>query len=376
MGATLTRMSRSLVLTTLQARAFARRAVLLDQRVASPDLALSHLGYIQLDPLNVCGRMHDLILRNRVQSYREDDLLNAIHGRTSPVSGHHSLRQGFEHYIPGAGILAAWPWEAYPYVRAYLHRIHPTTTWRKLTSDEGVVAKKILEEISERGPLTSDDLEHEGRGETPWGTSGRLVKIVLEKLFASGDLLITARRGFRRVYDLASRIRPALAAKDLPDDRALQRWLALTRVKQRRLANLRKIDVALLGDAVHPIKIENGPTVYCLKEDVGLAENAQSNAPSSDPLLLAPLDPIIYDRKLTQTLWDFDFTWEVYTPPQLRKRGYYSLPILAGLDLVGDVEPRADRKRRRLTVVSRRVKRGYDIKNAVAELARFLGVRR
>ena len=91
--------------------------------------------------------------------------------------------------------------------------------------------------------------------------------------------------------------------------------------------------------------------------------------------LLAPLDPVIYDRRLTEQLWDFDFTWEVYTPPELRKRGYYSLPVLQGLEIVGDVEPRADWQKKRLIVRSRRLRRGTSTRGAVAELAAFLGLR-
>jgi uncharacterized protein YcaQ len=81
--------------------------------------------------------------------------------------------------------------------------------------------------------------------------------------------------------------------------------------------------------------------------------------PAADALLLAPLDPLIYDRKLTLRLWGFDYVWEVYTPPARRKRGYYALPVLAGTEIVGHVDPKADRERRRLVVVSREVRRGY-----------------
>jgi uncharacterized protein YcaQ len=87
------------------------------------------------------------------------------------------------------------------------------------------------------------------------------------------------------------------------------------------------------------------------------------------------LDPLIYDRRLTQRLWDFDYTWEVYTPAHKRTRGYYALPVLAGDQLVGHVDPKADRPRRRLIVVSRRLRRGHQAAAAVRELAQFLGLR-
>ena len=72
--------------------------------------------------------------------------------------------------------------------------------------------------------------------------------------------------------------------------------------------NLRKVDVALLGDAIVPVKVDEGPLVYCLTGDAALLESCRDSEPPTNPRLLAPLDPLIYDRKLTLKLWDFDFT--------------------------------------------------------------------
>jgi uncharacterized protein YcaQ len=94
------------------------------------------------------------------------------------------------------------------------------------------------------------------------------------------------------------------------------------------------------------------------------------------PLLLAPLDPLIYDRRVARALWDFDYTWEAYTPPAKRVRGYYALPILAGTELVGHVDPKADRAAGKLRIMARRVRRGHSITDALAALASFLGLRR
>ena len=90
--------------------------------------------------------------------------------------------------------------------------------------------------------------------------------------------------------------------------------------------------------------------------------------------LLAPLDPLIYDRRLTRRLWSYDYTWEVYTPPAKRVRGYYALPVLAGIELVGHIDPKVDRVNKKLMVVNRSVHRGVRVAGAVSELARFLGV--
>ena len=96
---------------------------------------------------------------------------------------------------------------------------------------------------------------------------------------------------------------------------------------------------------------------------------------ASPPRLLAPLDPLIYDRRVTAALWGFDYTWEVYTPPLKRVRGYYALPVLAGTDIVGHVDPKADRAARKLVVVSRRIRRGHVVGPATREFAQWLGLK-
>ena len=105
------------------------------------------------------------------------------------------------------------------------------------------------------------------------------------------------------------------------------------------------------------------------------AESTQDTAADRPVHLLAPLDPLIYDRRVTSTLWNFEYTWEAYTPAHKRLRGYYALPILAGLEIVGHVDAKADRKARKLVIVSRRVKRGYAMAEPTRRFARWLGLK-
>jgi uncharacterized protein YcaQ len=92
--------------------------------------------------------------------------------------------------------------------------------------------------------------------------------------------------------------------------------------------------------------------------------------------LLAPLDPLIYDRRLTAALWNFDYTWEAYTPPLKRVRGHYALPVLVDTEIVGHVNPKAERSQGKLVVVSRAIRRGHTVAPALQDLARWLGLRR
>lgn len=250
----------------------------------------------------------------------------------------------------------------------------------RLTPRERDFVPTLLAELTARGPLSSDDLHDGRRGRNVWGAA-TLAKSTLQKLFFHGRLLIARRDQQRRLYDLPERVLPAatLAAPE-PSATDTARWLALLKLRQRRLVTLKRDELRLAGDFVQPVVIDgiDCPLLHCLREDAPLfsaIENQKSKIEiPAAPLLLAPLDPLIYDRRLTRALWDFDYIWEAYTPPAKRNRGHYALPILAGTEIVGDVDPKADRERSKLRVVSRRVRRGYRSTGAVAALASFLGM--
>lgn len=372
-----------LVVSPGAARRFLRASLGLDTPHASVADALAHHGAVQLDPINVCGRMHDLILRTRVRGYREGDLLRHLHGAEDGPPLRPGARTAFEHYAPDGGVLCAFPLDAWPsLVPAMAARRR--ASWRhagRLTAEERPLARRALAELAARGPLSSDDFAHPGRAVTAWGTRGRLIKAVLDKLFFHGRVLIAGRRAFRRVYDLPERVLPArvLAGPRLSADEAA-RLLVLRRLRQRRLVLLRKADRPLVAELVQEVRIPGCPPAHCLRADApalaAAAESPEAEAVADGPVhLLAPLDPLLYDRRLTSALWGFDYTWEVYTPAARRVRGYYALPVLAGDHLVGHVEPRAHRAERRLVVVSRKVNRGVRVAPAVKALAAFLGLR-
>jgi uncharacterized protein len=92
------------------------------------------------------------------------------------------------------------------------------------------------------------------------------------------------------------------------------------------------------------------------------------------PLLLAPLDPIIYDRRLADGLWNFDYRWEVYVPPHKRARGYYALPLLHGHQFIGHADVKADRSAGVLQIVSQESKSKAHARTAIQSLAAFLGL--
>lgn len=377
----------TLQLSQADARRFLLQATGLVQPHANLATALKHHGFVQIDPLNICGRMHEHILRTRVQDYTHGDLHLHLYGVEDEAPSETrvlaaSRRTAFEHFHPSRTVLAAFPLEAWPYLRAgMLRRTKTSGRWLgKLTASENRVAKRLLSEIETRGALSSVQIadsgprSHQSNG---WGNT-RLVKIVLDKLFGHGRLLIARRQSGRRVYDLPQRVLPAKTlARNLPDAEELARWTALLKLRQHRLIPLKRTELPHIEDKVLHIEVPDCPPLYALRSDRKLLElGVESDVElRTEPRLIAPLDPLILDRTLLERLWNFDYTWEVYTPPAKRKRGYYALPLLAGDKLIGHADLKADRKAGKLRVVNRSCERGYRSAAAVAELARFLSLR-
>jgi uncharacterized protein YcaQ len=370
------------------ARRFMRRAVLLDSPTPDVATALAHHSYIQIDPINVCGRMHDLILRNRVAGYREGDLMRHLHGGAeseapkSPPLPHRGkpidARTAFEHHLPTAHTLVALPLDAWPHLQAQMRcRTRRNGAWSgRLTPTQEKLATRLFAEIAARGPLSSEDFADTGRARSVWG-SATLAKATLQKLFFHGRLLIAYRgTGNRRYYDLPDRVLPAATlAQPEPSLAETARWETLLKLRQRRLVPLKRSEWPTVADLVQPIAIAGCPTLYCLRSDLPLLDATAQSTPADGLRLLAPLDPLIYERRVTAALWGFDYTWEVYTPPAKRVRGYYALPVLAGTEIVGHVDPKADRAARRLRVMSRSLRRGHRAAATVREFARWLGLR-
>jgi uncharacterized protein YcaQ len=354
-----------------------RRALLIDAPAPDIATALAHHGYIQIDPINVCGRMHDLILRNRVHGYREGDLMRHLHGAPELLPA--ARRTAFEHHLPTEHTLVALPLEAWPYLLAAMRRrTYGAGSWSgRLSPKQKELSVRLLAEIAARGPLSSEDFSDTGRSRAVWGAATQ-AKTTLQKLFFHGRLLIAKRsENNRRYYDLPENVLPAKTLRlPEPSRQETARWEALLKLRQRRLTTLKRAELALVSDLVQPFAVDGCPTLYCLNSDLPLLDlPTLSSQTSNQAVLLAPLDPLIYTRPVTRALWDFDYNWEVYTPPAKRKRGYYALPILAGTELVGHVDPKADRAAQRLRVLRRSVRRGHKIADTVKAFARWLGLK-
>jgi uncharacterized protein len=370
--------------TRTQARAFALRALGLHTPHADVAAALAHHGYVQIDPLNICGRMHDHILRTRVADYAEGGLWRALHGPALAAPLGPAARTAFEHHLPGRDILVALESAAWPHLHAAMRaRARRASHWSgRLTARETACAREVLAELAQRGPLGPGDFAPETRrSDHPWGQA-TLAKATLQKLFFHGRVLIAARdTAGRRRYDLPARVLPPkVLARPVSAPLEADRWNARLKLRQWRLARLNPAEVKLLADEILRVELTDALLPgrwYCLRTDAPLLQNGLTELAATPPRLIAPLDPLIYDRALTRALWAFDYTWEVYTPAAKRRRGYYALPLLNAAALVGHVDPKADRATARLRVMGRAIQRGHATaaKIATADLAHFLGLR-
>ena len=235
------------------------------------------------------------------------------------------------------------------------------------------MAEDLTRRIREEGPVRSLDLE--GRGSRGWWDL-KIAKRMATALWSAGILAIRERSNFQRVYDLTEHVIPECWRKDaLARDDALERLLLLglqghgwattgTLSQTWRLRNMGESIRAALARLK-----DKGTIVACSllddagrrtpgwvrPQDFGLAERLNRVRPRKDRgVLLSPFDPVLWDRARVRRLFGFDQVLEIFKPAHQRVYGYYCLPVLAGEKLVARVDLKADRKIRKLHVLSYR----------------------
>ncbi len=374
-----------LSVTPLAARRFLRRALLLDAPVPDIDAVIAHHGYVQIDPINVCGRMHDLILRNRVTGYREGGLMRHLHGETDPLPA--AKRTAFEHHHPGAHVLVAFPLDAWPHLLGAMRRRTRTAgAWSgRLTPREHELSTHILGELATRGPLSSDDIDDNRRGRRVWGAA-TLAKSTLQKLFFHGRVLIAQRDNNRRIYDLPERVLTAkILAQPEPSAADTARWAVLLKLRQRRLTLLKRAELALVADVVQPVSVGAAARFSTASlADVPLPprrvrrieiRKIEIRKTAAAPRSARPLDlrPHCQPTALGLRL----HLGSLHAATEGRRCAVTtrcpSSPATSSSGCTLDLK--ADRDAKKLRVVSRSVRRGHIVAPAVRELARFLNLR-
>ncbi len=315
------------------------------------------LGSLQFDPLAVAGRTHDLVLHARVAEYDPAwcDLL-------------YERREIFEAYNKGLSLVST---DELPWFRV------SSRNASRILAENADVAGRVLERIRAEGPLSSLDFEGERGAMTDWfGIPTNTVRAVLEAYSATGVLGLARRDGNRRYYDVVERLQPAdLLARENPLREQLRHKL-LSRYRAHGLLGVGgggdifggigpakpdprwpgnpgrtalREELVATGDLV-PVEVESvRGKRFVLREEVDLLERPPEPPPSV--AFLPPFDPLVWDRGLLGSLFEFEYVWELFIPPAKRRWGWYVLPMLFGDRLVGRIEPRIDRAGGRVQVV-------------------------
>jgi uncharacterized protein YcaQ len=323
----------------------------------------ARIGTIQFDPLDICGRNHDLVLLSRIAGYRRE-WTDALLYRDRVL---------YETYNKGLSIV---PTAEMPFYRLTwdLNRIeHEGTTF----DTHAPLVEELLERIRSTGPMSATDVPSRAAIDWYWRPTNQ-VRAILEALAQAGILGLARRDGNRRVYDLVERLFPArLLAEGRPPNeqwrhKLLSRyrahgllgtsgWAELWYGTGRSAADRAGHRTALVETGtIVPVEVHGlKGTRFILADGLPLLDQAEREVadrldPNGQPpgaTFLAPLDPLVWDRDLLRRLFGFDYIWEVYVPEKKRRWGYYVLPILFGDRFVGRIEPKFDRQSGVLRIV-------------------------
>jgi uncharacterized protein YcaQ len=288
--------------------------------------AVGALGFVQLDPIRAPARAADLILRHRVAGYRVGDLDRAY--PALPLA---------EDYVHVYGVVP----------RSTLQWLHPRNARhrRHVEREHPRLAARILAHVAEHGETHPRDLAVLGRTRTAnaWGGESAATTRVLEALHHRGKLMVARRANGIKVYTLAPPPAPPLAAPVRARailSLLLDLYAPLPEPTLRQLARMvpeTSLPPALLAKALDQLR--HGPDVRRVTLD-GMdwllpAHDQIRDDVATNVRLLAPFDPVVWDRRRFTAFWGWEYRLEAYTPPKKRKLGYYALPLLWRDDVIG-----------------------------------------
>ncbi len=352
----------SMTITKTQARRFllAHQGLGPPQGLTGKEGILDHIrrvGCIQFDPLNIAGRNADLVLQARIAEFRPAMLSELLYQDRR-------LLDGWDKNMSIYG-LEDWPF--------FERRREAARRSPRRTADAiQAILPAVREAITERGPLSSLDLDFNQTIDWSWAPT-RLARAALESMYTWGELIIHHKVNTRKVYDFAEHHipRPLLTRADPnPTEEEFHDWYVLRRMggiglvwekagdawlgmydirsPERKAAISRLLEQGKITE----VRISGIPTpLYMRSEDrPGLAGIMETDPPRPRAAILAPLDNLLWDRRLVQELFDFEYKWEVYKPVAERRFGYYVLPILYGDRFVARFEPVRDTKSNSLLI--------------------------
>ena len=382
-------------ITREHARRFllAKNGLLGPGRLRGKEGVLSYVrqaGCVQYDPVDVCGKSHELALLSRVRGFTRQMLWELLYEDRALI----------DYFDKNMCIMLVQDWPCLAYMRDHF-RNH--TRSREAVD---AVAQQLMQLAHERGSISAQELDLKEKVDWPWGETS-LGRAALETLYFRGDLVVHHKTGTVKSYAPAADCLPRQLL-DAPDpfrgERERQMWQVMRRIGAVGMlwnaasdawlgvdglnAQARaEVFEALLGAGViAPVAVEGlARPLYVLRQDLPLLSGcAQPGGQDRTVRLLPPLDCMLWDRRLIAALFDFHYKWEIYTPEAQRRYGYYVLPVLYGERFAGRIEPVCDRRESVLRVrhfwpeenVNPSNRFLWALEDAVQALCRFHGLSR
>ena len=284
------------------------------------------MRFLQLDPIRAPARAADLVLRQRIEGYRAGDL-----DRDYPQLGL------VEDYLHVYGVLT-------PEARALLHPRSSALRFR-VEQEHPRLASRVLAHVERHGETHPRDLAVLGRHTVTngWGSDSAATTRVLEALHFRGKLHVARRANGIKVYALAN----AMQASRSPVERAREiLWLLLDLYAPLPEASFRELARMVTESSLSPAQRTRSLAAFATRDDVARFEidgvtwlmpagEAPEEVGDQRVRLLAPFDPVVWDRRRFERFWNWEYRLEAYTPPAKRKFGYYALPMLWRDDVIG-----------------------------------------
>ncbi|MFU7516058.1 winged helix-turn-helix domain-containing protein [Clostridium sp. HCS.1] len=314
---------------------------------------IERVGCIQYDPLNVVGRNADLVIQSRIEDYDSVMLEDLLYKKRELIDGWDKMMS----------IYSVNDWPYFKRVRSERKKEVESVLKHRNSFDAINYVDTVKEFIQKNGATIPSKIDLGSIEKGIWG-HGKLSSATMDYLWNSGELGVSEKKNTQKKYDLIERLLPKeilYKAEPFQNDDEFFKWYIKRRIGsigaywdrsgEGWLGNYisnKALRKRILNELVDEgelilIKVENlKETFYIRKEDISIL-NDSSSINESNVKFLAPLDNLIWDRKLTRDIFDFDYTWEVYKPIDKRKYGYYVLPVLYGDRIVARFEPELNR---------------------------------
>ncbi len=317
---------------------------------------------LQLDPLVVVARAHDLALHARVVDYTLDDWAIQTYDRRA--------------FFEWGGWLAVRPMEDLPVFRMLMRREREQGHWQEVERDHADTIDEMRAMLRSGREVSNRDFAMADRTRIDHYRGRKDSALALHYLWRVGEAMVARRVRFERVYAATEAVAPPWALTDI-DDRDAGERLILRGVAAEGLTRLSRLNAKIRASATElddwgarlidegrflEVRVEGWKSAQlALASDAGiLSDLAADRVPASwtpaattteeEVTFLSPLDPVSA-RGRAKAVFGFDYVWEVYKPVEQRRFGYYTMPILWGDRLVGRIDPKLDRSTGTLVIL-------------------------